>query len=134
MRCCFRCMSLSPRLSGSASDRARLGQKAAATARDAVRRTSLISASQRLRVKPPAAFSALPPRSEFIRYGRLRGEKTALKKDSGTGIPSLVLVDSDGNLISSSYANGQYRGPQRVLTDLDNIFAGKPPARVAAAQ
>lgn len=68
-----------------------------------------------------------------INFSKL-GEKTALKKDAGNGIPSLVLVDSDGNLISSSYANGQYRGPQRVLTDLDNIFAGKPPPRVAAAQ
>ncbi|HLW35922.1 MAG TPA: thioredoxin-like domain-containing protein [Chthoniobacterales bacterium] len=64
-----------------------------------------------------------------INFSKL-GEKTSLKKDAGTGIPSLVLVDSDGKLISSSYQNGQHRGPQQVLADLDAIFAGKPAGRL----
>ena len=68
-----------------------------------------------------------------INFSKL-GEKASLKKDAGNGIPSLVLVDASGNLISSSYANGQRRGPQQVLADLDNIFAGKPPGRLAATQ
>ena len=59
-------------------------------------------------------------------------DKAALKKNAGDGIPSLVLVDSTGAVISSSYADGKYIGPQKVLADLDAIFAGKPPPRVAA--
>jgi nucleoredoxin len=66
-----------------------------------------------------------------IDFAKLK-DKAVLKKNAGDGIPSLVLVDSNGNLISSSYANGQYVGPQQVLTDLDAIFAGKVPARLAA--
>ena len=60
--------------------------------------------------------------------------KQALTKDAGSGIPSLVLFDSSGNLISSSYAGSKYRGPQQVLADIDAIFAGKMPARFAATQ
>jgi thiol-disulfide isomerase/thioredoxin len=55
-----------------------------------------------------------------------------LRKVAGDGIPSLVLVDSGGNVISSAYENGNYVGPQKVLNDLDAIFAGKAPRRLAA--
>jgi nucleoredoxin len=61
-------------------------------------------------------------------------DKAALKKNAGDGIPSLVLVDADGNIISSAVSGGQYVGPQKVLGDLDAIFSGKVPARVASAQ
>jgi nucleoredoxin len=61
-------------------------------------------------------------------------DKTVLKQNAGNGIPSLVLVDAGGSVISSAVSGGQYVGPQKVLTDLDAIFAGKPPTRVAAAQ
>jgi nucleoredoxin len=64
-----------------------------------------------------------------IDYSKLK-EKEVLTKSAGNGIPSLVLVDSTGKVISSS----QDVGPQKVLTDLDAIFAGKAPARVATAQ
>ena len=62
-----------------------------------------------------------------IDYSKLK-EKEALAKSAGNGIPSLVLVDSTGKVISSS----QDVGPQKVLADIDAIFAGKGPARVAA--
>jgi len=68
-----------------------------------------------------------------IDFPKLKG-KQGLTKNAGPGIPSLVLFDSTGTLISSSYAGSQYRGPQQVLADLDSIFAGKPPTRFAAAQ
>ena len=64
-----------------------------------------------------------------IDYSKLK-EKEGLAKSAGNGIPSLVLVDSTGKVISSS----QDVGPQKVLTDLDAILAGKAPARVASAQ
>jgi len=66
-----------------------------------------------------------------IDFSKLK-EKEVLRKNAGDGIPSLVLVDSGGNVISSSYAEGKYRGPQQVLTDLDAIFSGKSPGRLAA--
>src|SRR5207253_9416020 len=68
-----------------------------------------------------------------IDYAKLKG-KEAIAKNAGDGIPSLVLVDSAGNVISSSHSASQNFGPQKVLADLDAIFAGKAPARVASAQ
>ena len=68
-----------------------------------------------------------------IDYAKLKG-KEAIAKNAGDGIPSLVLVDSAGNVISSSHSGSQNFGPQKVLADLDAIFAGKAPARVASAQ
>ena len=65
-----------------------------------------------------------------IDFAKLK-DKAALRKNAGDGIPSLVLVDSSGNTISSSFANGQYLGPKKVLADLDAIFAGRPPGRLA---
>jgi nucleoredoxin len=67
-----------------------------------------------------------------IDFSKLKG-KEALTKNAGPGIPSLVVVDSMGNLISSSYSGGQFFGPQKVLADLDAIFAGKSPERLARA-
>src|SRR6266404_871346 len=65
-----------------------------------------------------------------IDYQKL-ADKEVLKKSAGDGIPSLVLVDAAGKLISSSYAGKQYLGPAKVLVDLDAIFAGTAPAKVA---
>ena len=55
-------------------------------------------------------------------------EKAVLQKNAGNGIPALVLVDQTGNMISTSESGG----PQKVLNELDGIFAGKAPPRVAA--
>ena len=46
-----------------------------------------------------------------------------------TGIPCLVLVDAAGTVISDTYAGKTYRGPDKVLADLDTIFAGGVSAR-----
>ena len=65
-----------------------------------------------------------------IDYAKLQ-EKEALKKNSGgDGIPSLVVVDATGRVISSSYVDGKFLGPQKVLADLDTIFAGGKIAQV----
>ena len=55
-------------------------------------------------------------------------EKAVLQKNAGNGIPALVLVDQNGNMISTSESGGT----QKVLNELDGIFAGKAPPRVAA--
>jgi len=66
-----------------------------------------------------------------IDFSRLK-DKEVLAKNAGSGIPSLILVNSTGKVISSSYAGSQYVGPEKVLADLDAIFAGKASARLAA--
>jgi len=64
-----------------------------------------------------------------IDFSKLKA-KQVLAKNAGNGIPALVLVDSTGKVISSS----ENVGPQKVLNDLDSIFLGKLPARVADAR
>lgn len=68
-----------------------------------------------------------------IDYQKLK-EKEVLKKSAGDGIPSLVLVDQAGKLLSSTYAGAQYLGPAKVLADLDAIFAGNSPPKIAQSQ
>jgi hypothetical protein len=58
--------------------------------------------------------------------------KTAINKYAGEGIPDLVLLDASGKVVSDSYAGKEYLGPQKVLADLDQIFAGG--SRVAQGQ
>lgn len=58
---------------------------------------------------------------------------TALAKYAGSGIPCLVIVDENGKVISDSFEGKNYRGPEAVLTDLDQFFAGKTSAQVAQA-
>ena len=57
-----------------------------------------------------------------IEYQKVR-QKGAIAKYAGSGIPCLVVVDSNGKVISDSYKGEQYRGPKKVLSDLDAIFA-----------
>lgn len=55
-------------------------------------------------------------------------EASELTKYAGTGIPCLVLIDAQGRVISDSYDGKTYRGPQKVIEDLETIFAaGSPP-------
>ena len=61
-------------------------------------------------------------------------EKQEVLKAAGNGLPSLVLVESTGKLLSSSYSGSQYLGPQKVLADLDTIFAGGQLPQVAQVQ
>ena len=68
-----------------------------------------------------------------IDYDKLP-QKEMLKKNAGEGIPSLVLVDGSGKVLSTTYAGSAYLGPEKVLADLDCIFAGIAPAKVAQSQ
>lgn len=44
-------------------------------------------------------------------------------KYGGRGIPNLVLLDAEGQVLSGSYVNGDYVGPRQVLHDLDQLLA-----------
>jgi nucleoredoxin len=67
-----------------------------------------------------------------IDFQKLPG-KAALKKYGGESIPCLVLLDASGRVISDSYAGKDYVGPEKVVADLDAIFA-KAPAAIAATR
>ncbi len=60
-------------------------------------------------------------------------ENARLLAYAGDGIPCLVLVDADGRVVSHSYDGKTYLGPDKVLADLDRIFAGAP-TQVAATR
>jgi len=54
-----------------------------------------------------------------------------LTKYFGESIPCLVVVDENGKVVFDTYAGKNYRGPEAVLNDLDQLFAGKGPTQVA---
>ena len=58
-----------------------------------------------------------------IDYDQLSGLGN-LRQIGGSGIPSLVLLDATGHILSSSFEGDNYLGPQKVLADLQKIFAG----------
>lgn len=60
-----------------------------------------------------------------IDYQKLQSKEALKQNAGGDGIPSLVVVDPTGRVISSTYAGGKYVGPQKVLGDLNELFAGK---------
>jgi nucleoredoxin len=68
-----------------------------------------------------------------IDFQKLPG-KEALKKYGGESIPCLVLLDASGRVISDTYAGKDYVGPEKVLADLNAIFAKTPGAAVAATR
>jgi hypothetical protein len=41
------------------------------------------------------------------------------------------VVDETGKVIFDSYAGKNYRGPEAVLNDLDQFFAGKSSSQIA---
>lgn len=48
-----------------------------------------------------------------------------VRKYAGSGIPCLVLVDREGNVVSDSYENGNYRGPTAVMREMENLASKK---------
>jgi nucleoredoxin len=58
-------------------------------------------------------------------------EKGLLNQYAGPGIPCLVLMDGAGRVLSHSYDGKTYRGPAKVVADLEAIFAGGVAGQVA---
>jgi len=57
-----------------------------------------------------------------IDFQKIAG-KAEVNKYAGRGIPCLVVIDETGKVVSNSYQGSTYVGPQKVLADLDGIFA-----------
>jgi nucleoredoxin len=49
--------------------------------------------------------------------------KSGIKKFAGQGIPCLVLLDKNRNVIADSYEGQKYLGPQQVLDKFEKIIA-----------
>lgn len=68
-----------------------------------------------------------------IDYQKVAGN-SAIRKYAGEAIPCLVLVDGSGKVIADSYAGETYRGPQKVLAELDVLFPQSAGTPVALSQ
>ncbi len=68
-----------------------------------------------------------------VSYDKVAGN-AALMKYFGASIPCLVVVDENGKVIFDSYAGKNYRGPEAVLNDLDQLFSGKSAPQVAQSR
>jgi nucleoredoxin len=56
-----------------------------------------------------------------LRWDAVKWSKA--EKLGGAGIPSLVVVDDQGKVVSSSYDGKRYLGPHKVLDDLRNLLS-----------
>jgi nucleoredoxin len=56
-----------------------------------------------------------------IRYTDIDDPGLETKKYCGSGIPCLVLVDSDGAVLSDTFQNGQYTDPHHVIADIRSM-------------
>ena len=52
----------------------------------------------------------------------------------GGSIPCLVVVDENGKVVFDTYAGKNYRGPEAVLADLDQLFTGKSSTQIAQSR
>jgi len=68
-----------------------------------------------------------------LSYDKIAGSGALLKYFGGS-IPCLVVVDENGKVIFDTYDGKNYRGPEAVLGDLDQFFAGKSPTQIAQAR
>lgn len=59
--------------------------------------------------------------------------KHPLTKYAGPGIPCLVLLDEQGKVLSDSYVEGKYVGPNKVMSDIEAILKSAPAAADAAS-
>jgi nucleoredoxin len=57
-----------------------------------------------------------------IDYDQL-AEMPEVKKLGGDSIPSLLVLNSVGQVVASTYEGEKYLGPQNALATLDKIFA-----------
>lgn len=55
-----------------------------------------------------------------------KSRESPLSKFRGKGIPCLVLLDRDGNVVKHSYEDGKYVGPTQVMDALEEALEKKP--------
>jgi nucleoredoxin len=68
-----------------------------------------------------------------VTFDKVAGNE-ALRKYAGSGIPCLVVVDETGKVIFDTFAGKSYRGPEAVVSELEQLFTGKSPGQLAQAR
>jgi hypothetical protein len=51
-----------------------------------------------------------------------RGSRNHFSGKGGPGIPSLVVFDAEGNVLSQSYKGDEYIGPRKVLEEFEGFL------------
>ncbi len=59
-----------------------------------------------------------------VKFSRI-DNKDSLNRLACNGIPCLVFLDPEGNVLSHSEVNGQYVGPQKVMRDIQTMLTAK---------
>ena len=65
-----------------------------------------------------------------IKFDKI-AEKETLNKYAGSGIPCLVVIDAQGRVLADTYDGKTYRGPEKVVAELDQFFASGKPVAIA---
>ena len=56
-----------------------------------------------------------------VRFSDIDDQRLAAKKYCGSGIPCLVLTDTNGKVLSDSFQGQDYLGPQKVVDDIQKM-------------
>jgi nucleoredoxin len=65
-----------------------------------------------------------------IDYSKIAA-KESITRYVGKGVPCLVLVDAAGKVLSDSFVDTNYVGPQKVVADIESILSGAGAGHVA---
>jgi thiol-disulfide isomerase/thioredoxin len=68
-----------------------------------------------------------------VKYSELAHNGTGIEKFAGPAIPDLVLVDSDGKVLSDSFNGTAYIGPETVVEDINRLVGGMSPVPLVRA-
>lgn len=60
-----------------------------------------------------------------LTFAKADQRRSPLEKYAGSGIPCLVLIDTEGKVISHSYKGEEYVGPSKVIKDLEGLLAAE---------
>jgi nucleoredoxin len=60
-----------------------------------------------------------------LKFSKADQRNSPLEKYAGRGIPCLVIIATDGEVISHSYNGEEYVGPSKVIKDLEGLLAAE---------
>ncbi len=60
-----------------------------------------------------------------LNFAKADQRNSPLEKYAGRGIPCLVIIDTNGKVISHSYKGEDYVGPSKVMKDLEGLLAAE---------
>jgi hypothetical protein len=58
-----------------------------------------------------------------VRFAEIKG-LPEIKRYEGSGIPCLVIIDAQGNVVADSFVNGRYVGANAPMNSLGKLLQG----------